>query len=433
MRCCLLAILLLVLLPAIASAQDRFPPPDFRTGYSLPQTQTTAPRAPYWAYIDLAALALAVGIAAYLVLKKRSRRAVFVLMIASLIYFGFWRKGCVCSIGSIQNVSLAIWNPSYILPWLVAAYFLLPLIFALFFGRVFCAGVCPLGAIQDAVIWKPIQLPYWLETSLGLFAYAYLGLAVLLAGTGSDFAICQYDPFVAFFRRSGTAQMLFLGAVILLCGLFVGRIYCRFICPYGVLLRLISPLSRRRVSITPDKCIDCRLCEQSCPFGAIREPTTAQVVEVHRSDRLLFIAALALVVVLPLALAWVGYRAGPKVARVDPAVQLAELAWQADHGQTPPDSTARDRLTAFTNTGRPSEELYAQAYTLQHRFAVGTAWLGVWMGLVIALKLLGHAVRRPRSDYLADAGTCLACARCYKYCPVEKAANSSPQERPVPA
>ena len=52
---------------------------------------------------------------------------------------------------------------------------------ALFFGRAFCGGVCPLGAIQELVVLKPVQVPRRLDNALGLLKYVYLGLAILLA------------------------------------------------------------------------------------------------------------------------------------------------------------------------------------------------------------------------------------------------------------
>ena len=412
-------VVLLVLGATHASAaEERFPPPEFHSNYIMPTVQFPAPRAPVWQYIDIAALGVALVLAAYLVLKKRSRRGMFVLMIAALLYFGFWRKGCVCSIGAIQNVAYAIWNPHYALPWVVAAFFLLPLLATLFFGRVFCAGVCPLGAIQDAVVWRPIQLPPWLESALGLFAFAYLGLAVLFAAMGSDFVICEYDPFVAFFRLSGTAHMLFLGGLILVAGLFVGRIYCRFICPYGVLLRLVAPFAKWQVSITPDQCIDCRLCEKACPFGAIRQPSPQRSTPLTGRDRRRLVLLLLLVPTLPLLLAWAGYRAGPTVARIDPVVTLAAALQHPTASALDPD--LRDRLDAFSRTALPPDDLYRQAAALQQRFAGGTAWLGVWLGLVISCKLLAHGVRRNTRKYLADPGTCVSCARCYTLCPVEQ-------------
>ena len=71
------------------------------------------------------------------------------LAIACLAYFGFYREGCICPIGSIQNVAVALVDPDYAVPYFVIGIFLLPLAAALFFGRVFCGGVCALGAVQE--------------------------------------------------------------------------------------------------------------------------------------------------------------------------------------------------------------------------------------------------------------------------------------------
>ena len=54
---------------------------------------------------------------------------------------------------------------------------------------------------------RPVKVPGWLEHALGLIPYVYLGAAVLFAATGSAFVICQYDPFVSFFRLGGSQRM----------------------------------------------------------------------------------------------------------------------------------------------------------------------------------------------------------------------------------
>ena len=199
------------------------------------------------------------------------------LSIFSMLYFGFWRKGCVCAIGSLQNVSLALCDHGYAVPAGVIAFFILPLLFALFAGRSFCAGVCPHGALQDLVLLKPLKVPRWLEQGLSVLPYVYLGAGVLFAATGSAFIICQYDPFVPIFRMSGRTLMVLSGAGLLLLGVFVGRPYCRFLCPYGALLKLGAIVAKWRVRVTPDYCTQCRLCEASCPFGAMREPESGKV------------------------------------------------------------------------------------------------------------------------------------------------------------
>ena len=109
-------------------SQDRFPRPEFETEYQQPTTTTPAPRPSGWIVVDIILLFTALVFSAYFALKKRSRRSLFILMIFCLIYFGFIRHGCVCSIGAIQNVSLSLFNSVYILPVIVILFFVLPLL-----------------------------------------------------------------------------------------------------------------------------------------------------------------------------------------------------------------------------------------------------------------------------------------------------------------
>jgi len=412
----IIAVAVLLNLCAFASAVERFPPPEFEGAYEMPTPTTPHPQQNIYEYIDAAALLLALSLAAYLVHKRRSRRAIFVLMVLCLIYFGFWRKGCVCSIGAIQNVVLSMFDPTYAVPIVVSAFFLLPLVFTIFFGRVFCSAVCPLGAIQDLVLLRPVAVPYWLAGGLRVFAYLYLAMAVLFAATGSAFLICRYDPFVSFFRFSGSVNMLILGACFLVAGVFIGRPYCRFLCPYGVILRQLARLSKWRVTITPDECIQCKLCQDSCPFGAIRAPTTEwPVAEYIRGRRRLAV----LIILLPALIAlsgWGGARFNNVSSRMHPTVRLAERIYLEEAGLV---RDITDPSTAFRATGRQINDLYAEASHIRDRFAIGGWILGGFMGFVIALKLTAVSVWRQRTDYEPDRAGCLACGRCFKYCPRE--------------
>ncbi len=237
-RALLSALLLFSVLTGVAMAEQRFPPPDFESGHQLPVTTSPAARAVWFQYLDVAVLAASLALAIWLVYQRRSRKGVTALSLFSLLYFGFWRKGCVCAIGSLQNVALALCDRGYAVPLGVVAFFVLPLVVALFAGRSFCAAVCPHGALQDLVLLKPMKVPPWLEQALSVLPFIYLGAGVLFAATGSAFIICQYDPFVPIFRLSGRTLMVLSGAALLLLGVFVGRPYCRFLCPYGALLKL---------------------------------------------------------------------------------------------------------------------------------------------------------------------------------------------------
>jgi len=249
-------------------------PQDIGGGYVLPPAQRPRPLSEWREALDVGLLAAALALTAWLVLGRRSRRATVALVLACLLYFGFYREGCVCPIGAIQNVTAALADPGYALPLVVVAIFFLPLIAALFFGRVFCGAACPLGAIQELVLLKPLHVPRRLDRALGALKWVYLALAIWFAAlpaAARDFVICRYDPFVSFFRWTGFAHMFVIGGALLLLGTLVGRPYCRWLCPYGALLSLVARLSWRGVSVTPERESDCGLCLDACPYGAIEK------------------------------------------------------------------------------------------------------------------------------------------------------------------
>jgi NADH:ubiquinone oxidoreductase subunit E/NAD-dependent dihydropyrimidine dehydrogenase PreA subunit len=305
----LLAMLLVALCAAVSpvSAADEEPRYPARTEqdigdrYQFPSPSYPEPRDTRLRYTDVLVLAATLLLAAWIILRFRDRWSLVILVVFSLCYFGFYRAGCICPIGAIQNVVLSAVDRNYTISIVVTAIFLLPILATLLFGRVFCGGVCPLGAIQDLMLRKPIRVPMLLDKILGYGRWVYLAIAVYfvvgglqLVVFGRDlavtrhFLICEYDPFVNVFRAFDLSKILthewgrvfrlvgpwwlwIITGVLLGGGVFIGRPYCRWLCPYGAILGACSRLSWRKVTVMPGECIDCELCNDACPLGAIEK------------------------------------------------------------------------------------------------------------------------------------------------------------------
>jgi ferredoxin len=398
-------------------AQQRFPKPEFETGYVLPNTVTPEPRANALEYMDVAVLLVVLSVAAWLAIRKRSRQGILWLSLFTFIYFGFYRQGCICAVGSVQNVALTLSDPGYKISLTVLLFFLLPLVFSLFFGRVFCAGACPLGAIQDLIILKPLSLPSWVRKTLGMIPYIYLGLAILFVVTKTDFIICRYDPFVGIYRINATFLMTVLGIAFLLTGLFIARPYCRFLCPYGVLLHWTSKVSKWHLTITPSKCIKCKLCTPSCPFDAIDYPTDPAITGNSRQGVKKFLLYAFLIPLWVAAGSYTGWKAHAWLSKANKNVYLAELL--ISRPEVKNDLNNIDVQT-FLSSGKTMEILVEESKAIRAAFKTGSTILGAFLGLVIGLTLLNQLIFRRNDVYQPNRGYCVSCGRCMDYCPVDR-------------
>jgi len=410
-------ILLLLMLTwhAVIFAQERFPRPEFESGYVYPEHQMPPDRAPVWEYIDLAVLVAALSVAAWLALKKRSRQGLVWLSVFSLAYFGFFREGCICSVGSVQNVALALFNNNYAIPLTALLFFIIPLLFALAFGRVFCAGVCPLGAIQELVGFKSVKLPRVVESVMISVPFIYLGMSVLSAATESQFLICRYDPFVGIFRLDAPYTMVVFGALLLLAGIFINRPYCRYLCPYGVLLNIFSRFSNRHLTITPAECTNCRLCEDVCPYDAILPSDIAKPVLEPKKERRRFLTYIVLIPVFAAGGAVLFGNLSPVFTGLNSDVRLArEIRAEIEDG-IPALSQA---AAGFKEAGSTEEELFEKETYIHDRFRKGSVWMGIFLGTSFGLSLVSLSTRTRRTDYVPHKGKCYSCGRCFRYCPV---------------
>ncbi len=398
----------------LPAQMQRFPKPEFQSGYQVPETVVPAVRSLWLEYLDLAVLVGVLLLTCWFIFKKRSRKGILWTSVFSLAYFGFYREGCICSVGSLQNVAMSLFDNGYSIPLTVLAFFAIPLLFALFVGRVFCASACPLGVVQDLVVVKPIPVAPWVQQTLGLFPFVYLAFAVLYAATGTDFLICRYDPFVGLFRLGAPFHMIVLGISFLVIGMFVPRPYCRFVCPYGGLLKVGSHLSKKHLSITPDNCINCKLCKSSCPFDAIDYPIDEKENRVQPSDVRKFRLYLLLIPVLMAGAGWAVSSSYKLLSSVHPDVAMANL--MVEHPEVMRVKGNVD-VDTFLASGKSIKTLVQDAAVVQERFKTGGWFAGAFIGLVIGLSLLQQVTFRRRSIYEVRKSDCFSCGRCMSYCP----------------
>jgi len=396
---------------------QNFPRPDFNSGYTYPEYHLPVSHEALLSYIDIVILVMLMSFVSWAVIKKQVRWPVILTSVLSVAYFGFFRHGCVCSIGSIQNVALMLASNTYHIPLFVLILFILPLVFAIFFGRVFCAGVCPLGALQELVNIKNYPVSKVVSGILGLFPWIYLGFAILLAATNSRFIVCHFDPFVGIFRLGGEFLILIFGVLLLFLSIFTGRPFCRFICPYGVILSLFSRISFWQVKITKKECNNCQLCHQACPVDAIRAPYENKIKESRSVGVNRILRYMVFFPVMVIAGSLVMYLLSDRFSRVNSQVRLFEMV-QAN--ERLPQKIQSLELQAFYGQERSTHDLTEQVTEIKRQFRKISAMTGAFFGLIIATTLIRLSVKRTRKQYGIDKTNCVSCGRCFSYCPYNK-------------
>ena len=253
-----------------------------------------------WPILDLAMLAATLLLGAVMVWRHVPFRWFWIPATLTLVYFGFVRGGCICPVGSVANMSIGLVHPELI-GVSTALMFLLPLAVALLMGRVFCIAGCPLGAVQHLLGGRySLRLPVWLERILRAFPVLTLAATAWLAIRGVCTLVCLLDPYkTAFFFGYGwlhRAMNWWQGGLVepgvfwvgdasawgvliasLLAGFWIYRPFCRFVCPYGVLLGWFAMVAFKRRRIYQPHCVHCGVCEKQCPVHAItRDPVTKE-------------------------------------------------------------------------------------------------------------------------------------------------------------
>ncbi|MDR3670445.1 MAG: 4Fe-4S binding protein [Holophaga sp.] len=161
----------------------------------------------------------------------------------------------------------------------------------LFLKKAFCSWMCPVGTLGEA-LWRlgrrlfgrNLALPRWADYPLRALKYLILGFFLLAVGRmdgpmleaflNSPYnAAADVRMYLFFAHLSGLA----LGVLVVLAGLslLVQNVWCRYLCPYGALLGLLSLASPLRVTRAKASCIDCGRCTKACPSR----------IQVHKAGR----------------------------------------------------------------------------------------------------------------------------------------------------
>ncbi len=164
-----------------------------------------------------------------------------------------------------------------------AAMFLLTafLGIAFLFRKAFCSWLCPVGTLSE-YLWRAgrkifgrnFRLPRWLDFPLRGLKYLLLGFFLwAIAGMSAEaIASFMHTPYgliadvkmLDFFRFLSVTGMIVIG-VLAVASLFVENFWCRYLCPYGALLGLVSLASPLRIRRNAEACIDCGKCARACP------------------------------------------------------------------------------------------------------------------------------------------------------------------------
>jgi len=148
--------------------------------------------------------------------------------------------------------------------------------------KSFCGWFCPVGTLSEW-LWKGgrklfgrnYKVPLWLDFPLRSLKYLLLAFFVWTIFSMSRLAILAFlqGPYykmsdvkmLFFFTQMSTITAASLISFALV-SLVVRNFWCRYLCPYGALMGLLSLFSPTRVQRNPETCIDCKRCSEVCPY-----------------------------------------------------------------------------------------------------------------------------------------------------------------------
>jgi len=268
----LCAILLCALLTGAASAQAPAEPP----GWEFAEDEEAAPTLLALAAeqaVDILAF-LAFAALAMVSFLRKNVPLKYVTLVVSVLYMGVYKSQLISVVNIFGTLTANLPVFSYTMAWYAFAIF--TVVTTVLWGRVYCGRICAFGALTqliDAVVPKRFQLevPANVERYAGYVKYGILFAAVGYYLATSEIAFYRYiEPFWLFTFDATPVLWIMVGA-LLVASIFVRNLYCRFLCPLGAALGLVSSVTTVFKIKRWSECSQCALCEKTCEWGAIRK------------------------------------------------------------------------------------------------------------------------------------------------------------------
>jgi polyferredoxin len=197
----------------------------------------------------------------------------YITLVVSVLYMGVYKSQLMSIVNVFSTLTGNLPIFSYSMAWYAFAAF--TVVTTIFWGRLYCGRICAFGALTqliDAVVPSRfrVNIPVTLERRAGYIKYGILFAAVGYYLLTREIGFYRYiEPFWMFTFQASTALWIGLG-VLLIASIFVRNLYCRFLCPFGAALGLLSMLTVFKIKRWSE-CSTCQLCEKTCEWGAIRK------------------------------------------------------------------------------------------------------------------------------------------------------------------
>lgn len=147
--------------------------------------------------------------------------------------------------------------------------------------KSFCSWLCPVGTISESIYtvghhWIPaIRMWPWLDVLLRGVKYLLLLFFVkiilvdmpveALGGfLDAPYWAASDVKMLGFFMHMSMATLIVL-VTLAIFSVVYRNFWCRYLCPYGALLGLVSLLSPFKIRRVADRCSGCQRCSRACP------------------------------------------------------------------------------------------------------------------------------------------------------------------------